>query len=103
MAYVLSRVFILMIWIVKWVVIKTRLIFPALFVVVILGFFGEWYSANERLAYVLFAVAVTGVAVSWIVTLTGKIKANKHWRKRDVAYAYRIAGEPMITTKRVNG
>lgn len=103
MAYVLSRVFILMVWIVKWVAIKTRLILPALFVVVILGFFGDWYKANEHLAYALFAVVVAGVVVSWIVTLAGKIKANKRWHKRDVAYAYRIAGEPMTATKRVNG
>ena len=103
MAYVLSRVFILMAWIVKWTLIKTRLIIPALFVAVVLGFFGDWYNAHEHLAYALFAVIVTGVAVSWIITLVGKIKANKRWHKRDVAYAYRIAGEPMIATKRVNG
>ena len=35
--------------------------------------------------------------------VVSKIKANKRWHKRDVAYAYRIAGEPMTAAKRVNG
>ena len=103
MTYALSRVFILMIWLIKWVIIKTRLIFPAIFVVVVLGFFRDWYSTNELLTYVLFAAIIAGVAVSWIITLINIIKTNKRWHKRDKAYAYRIAGEPLIATKRANG
>ena len=103
MAYILSRVVIFMVWILKWALIKTRLIFPAIFATIILGFFGDWYSANETLVYALFAVVTTGVSISWIVTLVNTVKANRRWHKRDVAYAYRIAGEPLTATKRVNG
>jgi hypothetical protein len=74
-----------------------------MFVAIILGFFGDWYSANEILAHALFAVVIIGVAVSWIITLVNTVKANRRWSKRDVAYAYRMAGEPLIATKRVNG
>lgn len=102
MVFILSRVIILFVWIIKWVVIKTRLIFPTLFVVVILCFFRDWYTANELLTYVLFAVVIIGVTVSWVVTLTNKIRADKRWHKRDIAYAYRMTGEPMIAIKRVN-
>jgi hypothetical protein len=103
MAYILSRVIIFIVWTLKWSLIKTRLIFPAMFVAIILGFFGDWYSANEILAHALFAVVIIGVAVSWIITLVNTVKANRRWSKRDVAYAYRMAGEPLIATKRVNG
>ncbi len=103
MAYILSRVIIFIVWILKWALIKTRLIFPAIFATIILGFFDYWYSANETLAHALFAVIVAGVAVSWIVTLINTVKASRRWHKRDVAYAYRIAGEPLAATKRVNG
>lgn len=103
MAYILSRVIIFIVWTLKWALIKTRLIIPAVFVAVILGIFGDWYYANEILAHALFAVVIIGVAVSWIITLVNTVKANRRWSKRDVAYAYRIAGEPLIATKRVNG
>ena len=59
MAYILSRVIIFIVWTLKWALIKTRLIFPAMFVAIILGFFGDWYSANEILAHALFAVVIT--------------------------------------------
>ena len=103
MAYLLSRVIIFIVWTVKWAVIKTRLIFPALFATVILGFFGDWYNANETLVHAMFGALIVGVAVSWIISLVNKVKANKRWHKRDAAYAYRIAGEPLMATKRVNG
>ncbi len=103
MAYILSRVIIFIIWTLKWSLIKTRLIFPIMFVAIILGFFGDWYSANEILVHALFAAVIIGVVASWIVTLVNTVKANRRWSKRDVAYAYRIAGEPLIATKRVNG
>ncbi len=103
MVYILSRVIILTVWILKWALIKTRLIFPVMFAALVLGFFSDWYSANETLAHALFTVIVAGVAVSWIVTLVNKVKSNRRWHKRDVAYAYRIAGEPLTATKRVNG
>ena len=61
------------------------------------------YNANETLIHALFAVIIAGIAVSWIVTLVNKVKSNTRWYKRDVAYAYRIAGEPLTATKRVNG
>ena len=102
MVYILSRVIILIVWMLKWALIKTRLIFPAIFATIILGFFGVWYSANETLAHALFAVIVAGVAVSWIVTMVNTVKSNRRWHKRDVAYAYHIGGEPFIAKKRVN-
>ncbi len=103
MAYILSRVIIFMVWILKWALIKTRLIFPAIFATIILGFFGDWYSANETLVHALFAGIIAGVIVSWIVTLVNKVKSNRRWHKRDLSYAYRIAGEPLTVTKRANG
>ncbi len=103
MVYILSRVIIFIVLILKWALIKTRLIFPAIFATIILGFFGYWYSANETLARALFAVIVAGVVVSWIVTLVNKVKSNRRWHKRDLSYAYRIAGEPLTAVKRANG
>ena len=103
MVYILSKVVIFIVWVLKWALIKTRLIFPAIFATIILGFFGNWYSANETLIHAFFAGIIAGVIVSWIVTLVNKVKSNRRWHKRDVAYAYRIAGEPLIATKRANG
>ena len=103
MVYILSRVVIFMVWVLKWVLIKTRLIFPAMFTTLILGFFGNWYSANETLAHALFAVMIAGIAVSWIVTLVNTVKSNRRWHKRNLSYAYHIAGEPLTVAKRVNG
>ena len=100
MAYLLSRVVILIVWIIKWTLIKTRLIIPALFVIIILGFFGDWYNMNETLVHALFAVVIAGVTVSWSITLINWVKSNRRWQKRDVNYAYRIAGEPLIAAKR---
>ena len=103
MVYILSRVIIFIVWTLKWALIKTRLIFPAIFAAIILGFFGNWYSANETLVHVIFAGIIAGVIVSWIVTLVNTVKSNRRWYKRDLSYAYRIAGEPLTATKRVNG
>ena len=103
MSYLLSRVIIFIVWLLKWALIKIRLIFPAIFATIILGFFGDWYIANETLVHALFGALIVGVAVSWIISLVKKVKANKRWHKRDAVYAYRIAGEPLMATKRVNG
>ena len=100
MAYLLSRVVIFIVWLIKWTLIKTRLIIPALFVTTILGFFDDWYNMNETLVHTLFAVVIAVVMVSWIITLINWVKSNRRWRKRDVNYAYRIAGESLIATKR---
>ena len=99
MTYALSRVFILVIWLIKWAVIKTRLIFPALFVVTVFVFFKEWYIENAFIAYALFATIIIGVVISWVVTLINRIKTNMRLNKQITDYAYRIAGEPMTVTK----
>lgn len=41
------------------------------------------------------------VTVSWIITLVNKLKYFKRQHKRDVEYAYKIVGEPIIATKKV--
>lgn len=101
MAYLLSRLIILFVSIIKWVVIKSRLFIPALFVAIVLIFFGDWFSTNEMVANVILIVLVAGVLVSWIITFINKLKYLKRQHKRDVVYAYRIAGEPIIATKKV--
>lgn len=100
MAYLLSRLIIFTIWITKWVLIRSRSFIPALFVVIILIFFKDWYINNEMFGNVIFIVLTAGVIISWIFTLINKLKYLKRQRKRDVAYAYRIAGEPIIATKK---
>lgn len=95
MVYVLSRVIIFVVWIINWVVIKTRLIIPALFILIVRSFFQEWYCMNVALVYTIFSLVVLVVLISWIVTLINTIKSKKRWHKRDIAYAYRIAGEPI--------
>ncbi len=100
MAYLLSRLIIFFIWIIKWAVIKSRLFIPALFIAVVLIFFGDWYSTNEMVANGILMALVAIVAVSWIITLINKLKYLKRQHRRDVAYAYKIAGEPIIATKK---
>jgi len=100
MAYLLSRLIIFIVWIIKWVVIKSRLLIPVSFVAVVLIFFGDWYSANEMVANGILAALVAIVAVSWIITLINKLKYLKRQHKSDVAYAYKVAGEPIIATKK---
>ena len=101
MAYLLSRLIIFIIWTIKWVVIKSRLLIPALFVAVVLIFFQDWYNTNEVVANGILAALVAIVAVSWIITIINKLKYLKRQHKRDVAYAYKVAGEPIIATKKV--
>jgi len=100
MAYLLSRLIIFVVWIIKWVVIKSRLFIPALFVAVVLIFFGDWYSMNEMVANWILVALVAVVAVSWIITLINKLKYLKRQHRRDVEYAYKVAGEPIIATNK---
>ena len=100
MAYLLSRLIIFFVWIIKWVVVKSRLFIPALYVAIVLIFFREWYSANEMIANGILGILLAIVVASWIYTLVGKIKYLKRQRRRDVDYAYRVAGEPIIATKK---
>jgi len=103
MAYILSKIIILIVWLINWMLIKTRLIIPALFAAIVLIFFKDWLHSNEGVAITIFSLMISGVIVSWIFTLVNTIKANRRWRKRDIAYAYWIAGEPMVAVKRVIG
>jgi len=48
----------------------------------------------------ILAKLVAIVAVSWIVTLINKLRYLKRQHKRDVEYAYKVAGEPIIATKK---
>ena len=73
---------------------------PSLFIAIVLLFFGDWYAANEVLANSLLIVLTTIVAVSWIFTLINKLKYLKRQHRRDVEYAYKVAGEPIIATKK---
>jgi len=100
MAYLISRLIIFVIWIIKWVVIKSRLFIPALFVAIVLIFFGDWYSTNEMIANGILAALVAIVAISWIITLINKLRYLKRQHKRDVEHAYKVAGEPIIATKK---
>ena len=100
MAYLLSRIVIFVVWLIKWTLIKTRLIFPAGFITVVLAFFKDWYYVNETLAIILLTAIIFVVAISWIITLVNSIKSYNRWRMKDIDYAYRISGEPLIATKR---
>ena len=47
-----------------------------------------------------YSVAVI-VVVSWILTLINKFKCLQRQNRRDVAYAYKAAKEPIKVTKKV--
>ena len=100
MAYLLSRIVIFVVWQIKWSLVKTRLIFPAGFITVVLAFFKDWYYANEIMATIIFTAIIFVVAISWIFTLVNSIKSYNRWRVKDIDYAYRISGDPIIATKK---
>ncbi len=101
MAYLLSRLIILVVWIIKWIIIKARLFVPALFIVVVLIFFRNWYDTNKVFANGILIALTAIVAVSWIFALINKFKYLQRQHRRDVAYAYKVAGEPIKATKKV--
>lgn len=100
MAHIIALLIITAAKIIKWTLIKTRLIIAALPVAVVLIFFKNWYEANALLADSIGFALIVGVAVSWVVTLMRYIKARKHNRELVLDWAYKRYGQPIVLTRK---
>ena len=100
MAHLIAFLIIGAVKLVKWSLIKTRLIIAALPVAAVLIFFKDWYEANTLLADGIGFVLVVSVAASWIVTLVLYIKAKKHNKELVLDWAYERYGQPIILTRK---
>ncbi len=101
MAHFIAFIIIGAIKLVKWTLIKTRLIVAALPAAAVLIFLKDWYEANTLLADGIGIALITGVAASWIVTLVKYIKARKHNKKLVLDWAYERYGQPIVLTRNV--
>ncbi len=100
MAHLIAFIIIGAIKLVKWTLIKTRLIIAALPIAAVLIFFKDWYQANTLLADGIGFALIAGVAVSWIVTLARFIKARKHNRELILDWAYERYGQPIVLNRK---
>lgn len=101
MAHLIAFIIIGAIKLVKWTLIKTRLIIAALPVAAVLIFFKDWYEANTLLADSISLALMVGVAASWIVTLVRHTKARKHNKELVLDWAYERCGQPIVLTRKV--
>lgn len=101
MAHLIAFLIIGAVKLVKWTLIKTRLIVAALPVATILIFFKDWYEANTLLADVTGFTLIALVAASWVVTLARYIKARKHNKGLILDWAYERYGQPIVLTRKV--
>ena len=85
---------------VKWTLIKTRLIIAVLPITAVLIFFKDWYKANTLLADSIGFVLIAGVAASWIVTMVRYIKARKYNKELALDWAYERYGQPIVLTRK---
>jgi len=100
MAHLIAFLIIGAIKMVKWTLIKTRLIFVALPVAAVLVFFKDWYETNTLLADSIGFALIVGVAASWIVTLSRYIKARRHNKELVLNWAYERFGQPIVLTRK---
>lgn len=100
MAHLIAFIIIGAVKLVKWSLIKTRLIIAVLPVAVVLIFFKDWYEANTQLADSIGIALIVGVAASWIFTLVRYIKARKHNKELVLDWAYERYGQPIVLTRK---
>lgn len=100
MAHLIAFLIIGAIKLVKWTLIKTRLIIAALPIAAVLIFFKDWYEANTFLADVIGFALIVVVAASWVVTLVRYIKAKKHNKELVLDWAYERYGQPIVLTRK---
>ncbi len=100
MAHLIAFIIIGAAKLVKWSLIKTRLIIAALPVAAVLIFFKDWYGVNTLLADSIGFALIAGVAASWIVTLVRYIKARKHNKELVLDWAYERYGQPIVLTRK---
>jgi len=85
---------------VKWSLIKTRLIIAVFPIAFVLIFFKDWYEANTLLVDGIGFALIVGVAASWIVTLSRYIKGRKHNKELVLDWAYERYGQPIVLTRK---
>ena len=100
MAHLIALIIIGAIKLVKWTLIKTRLIIAALPVAGVLIFFKDWYKANIQLADGIGIALIALVAASWIITLVRYIKAKKHNKDLVLDWAYERYGQSIVLTRK---
>ena len=100
MAHLIALIIIGAIKLVKWTLIKTRLIIAALPVAGVLIFFKDWYKANIQLADGIGIALIALVAASWIITLVRYIKATKHNKDLVLDWAYERYGQSIVLTRK---
>ena len=100
MAHLIAFLIIGAIKVVKWALIKTRLMVVALPAAVVLIFFKDWYETNTMLADGIGFALIAGVAASWILTLVRRSKARKHNKELIMDWAYERYGQPIVLTRK---
>jgi hypothetical protein len=100
MAHIIAFLIIGAVKVVKWTLVKTRLLIVAIPAAVVLIMFKEWYEANALLTDGIGFALIVGVGASWIVTLVRYIKARKHNRELVLDWAYERYGQPIVLTRK---
>lgn len=100
MAHIIAFIIIAAIKIIKWTLIKTRLYITAIPMAAVLIFFKDWYEANTLFVDVIGIALITGVAVSWIISLVRYIKGRKRNKEMVLDWAYERYGEPIVLTRK---
>jgi len=100
MAHLIAFIIIGAVKMVKWTLIKTRLIIVALPAAVVLIFFKDWYEAHIPLADGIGFALIAFVVASWVVTLVRYIKARKHNKELVLDWAYERYGQPIVLTRK---
>ncbi len=100
MAHIIAFVVIIAAKIVKWGLLKSRLIFAALPIAIVLLFFKDWYESNKMLADGIGVAIIAGVAISWVITLIRYIRNRKSNKEMILDWAYERYGEPVILTRK---
>jgi RsiW-degrading membrane proteinase PrsW (M82 family) len=100
MAHIIAFIIMAASKIIKWTLIKTRLYIAAIPIAVVLIFFKDWYEMNTPLADTIGIVLITGVAVSWIISLVRYIKGRKRNKEMVLDWAYERCGKPIVLTRK---
>lgn len=102
MAYIIAFIIITTSKIVKWILLKSRLIIAVLPLAIVLLFFQDWYETNKMFADGIGIILIAGVAISWILTLIKHIRNRKRNKSLVLDWAYERYGEPIVLTRKAN-
>jgi hypothetical protein len=100
MSHLIAFLIIGAIKMVKWTLIKTRLIIAVLPIAALLIFFKDWCETNTLLADAIGFALIALVAASWVVTLVRYIKTRKHNKELVLDWAYERYGQPIVLTRK---